>query len=181
MMVKNIWLTSGEIYKVTGSSMKSEGFITHRGKKLTSYSNVLKYLLACCNHCNSVILENQIKDEVNNDDELKMIGEPTDVALKVLYIKSKLSDISFNLNSNVTLVKEFPFNSILKMMSVVVSSSDDNIYTLFVKGAPEKVLDCCQKYAINGENDSIDIYLLSSKLRRKINSVNERFASKGLV
>lgn len=183
MVARYIWIPSIEDYfKVKGSSMSLEGDIIYKRKKVTNFSNKLNYLLICCHFCNQSTFE-----------ESNILGEPTEVALKVLYMKaSKFIPSTFKYGDSKTkTIKEFEFSSKLKMMSIIVSNdnteescniSEDLSYSLFTKGAPERVLDSCRYYAGEDNNDtSFNVLPLSTKFKKKVMKMNDQLASKGLV
>ncbi|MDH3324307.1 MAG: HAD-IC family P-type ATPase [Candidatus Peregrinibacteria bacterium] len=114
-------------------------------KKINSdIKNILKIGVLC----------NNARDEKDS-----ILGEPTEVAL----IKAAKK---FNINKKIlteanTRVKEFPFDSVRKMMSII--REDGKIKTSYVKGAPLFVLNKCTKELINGK-----VKLLTPERKKEI-------------
>ena len=88
------------------------------------------------------VLCNNARDEDDN-----ILGDPTEIAL----IKSakKFGIDKKNMTEKNLRVKEFPFDSVRKMMSIVRVIGKIN--TSYVKGAPEIVLGNCTKEFIGGK------------------------------
>ncbi|MFA5763645.1 MAG: cation-translocating P-type ATPase [archaeon] len=95
-----------------------------------------KRLLEVCQNCNNSFVEGE-----------KTVGDPTEIALKVLALKSKYVN-------EFKKIDELAFNSTRKMMSTLHSTDKQNI--LFVKGAPEEVLKNCTKILQNGKIITFD-------------------------
>lgn len=70
-----------------------------------------------------------------SSDESKLSGDPTELALKIMAIKSGHSD------ENVQRLAVIPFDSAHKYMAILIKEQDSNL--ILVKGAPEKILDRC--------------------------------------
>ena len=105
------------------------------------------------------------------DKQVKIIGDETEIALRSFglkfgYDKNKLS-------SEYKRILELPFDSQRKMMSVVVSQKTKNF--VYTKGAPESLIEKCEKILINGK-----ITPLKNSDKKYILKINDKFASKGL-
>ncbi len=112
------------------------------------------------------ILCNNARDE---GDEI--LGDMTEVALiragkKIGLNKKKLTEKNIK-------VKEFPFDSTRKMMSIV--RKDGSIKTSYVKGAPLFVLNKCTREFINGK-----VRLMSSKRKSELVKVLRDMENRGL-
>ena len=112
------------------------------------------------------VLCNNARDE--KDD---ILGDPTEIAL----IKSAKK---FGVDKKTVVgknprVKEFPFDSIRKMMSIVRVAGKIN--TSYVKGAPGFVLDRCTKEFVGGK-----IQLLTAKRKAELKKVYCEMESGGL-
>lgn len=113
------------------------------------------------------------------------VGEPTEASLKVLVekigypcddfsrtlttldTKARVAAVNSKYESEITRLMTFDFSRDRKMMSVLVRRKDGT-GSLFVKGAPESVLDRCTSVEVNGTTIP-----LSSPLR---NAILERMA-----
>jgi Ca2+-transporting ATPase len=104
--------------------------------KLKSIGIDIKQLLKIGILCNSA-----------RDEKDDILGDPTEVALikvakKFGFNKKKFTELNGK-------VKEFPFDSVRKMMSIVRARG--KIKTSYVKGAPLFVLKRCTKELVNGK------------------------------
>lgn len=97
------------------------------------------------------------------------VGEPTECALVDDAISLGLTD-SIN---GYKRIGEAPFDSMRKMMSVVVENGGHIVQ--FTKGAPDEVLKHCTHYLENGEE-----LPMTEKVREKILAENKRMADKAL-
>ena len=97
------------------------------------------------------------------------VGEPTECALVNDAISLGLAD-SIN---GYKRIGEAPFDSMRKMMSVVVENGGHIVQ--FTKGAPDEVLKHCTHYLENGEEPP-----MTEKVREKILAENKRMADKAL-
>lgn len=97
------------------------------------------------------------------------VGEPTECALVNDAISLGLTD-SIN---GYKRIGEAPFDSMRKMMSVVVENGGHIVQ--FTKGAPDEVLKNCTHYLENGEE-----LPMTEKVREKILAENKRMADKAL-
>ena len=117
------------------------------------------------------ILCNKARYEIDKKGEMYFIGDPTETALIVSAQKVGL-DKKKETEENIK-VKEFPFSSERKMMSVVRKTS--HRYVSYVKGAPERILERCSYQLLNGRKTR-----LNEREREKLMSVYEDMAKKGL-
>lgn len=88
------------------------------------------------------VLCNNARDEKDS-----ILGEPTEVAL--IKAAKKFNISKKNLTEENTRVKEFPFDSVRKMMSII--RANGRIKTSYVKGAPLFILSNCTKEMIGGK------------------------------
>jgi P-type Ca2+ transporter type 2C len=112
------------------------------------------------------LLCNNARDEKDN-----ILGDPTETAL----IKAAKK---FNLNKRLLTeknprVKEFPFDSTRKMMSIVRSSG--KIKTSYVKGAASVVLERCTKELVGNK-----IRLINNKRKKELIKISHGMESSGL-
>lgn len=95
-------------------------------------------------------------------------GNPTESALLQLLINRGDDYSSFKK----PYVKKLPFSSVYKFMVTIVQLDEKN-FRLYIKGAPEKVLNFCSK--IRAENGKIDE---AAKHKQTISEQQEKYASK---
>ncbi len=95
----------------------------------------------------------------------KVSGEPTETALYE-YANERYRGGVYNV------IHEIPFNSVRKMMTVIINDNGIKSYT---KGAPEILIKKCTKICINGQ-----ILPLNSQIKEKIMQINNEMTDKAL-
>jgi len=146
--------TNNVFLDVTGSGYHQEGNVLYNNIKYdTKKLQKLIEISYLCN--NSELIDNGI------------IGDPTEVSLKVLAKKSRLEI------KNYTRVNEIPFSSDKKYMATINKVDNKNI--LYMKGAPEIIIDKCKHIYLEGR-----LKLLSSIDKKKLIETNESFAKESL-
>ena len=116
MTVKEVFM-NGKIYKIDD-------------EKLTE-NNALMKSFVYCNDCNYNFSKENIEEA--------LYGDPTETALIKLYF----NDVNLLKNkvASIDRVFDIPFDSIRKMMSVIVKENGKEI--CYVKGAPERLINKC--------------------------------------
>jgi P-type Ca2+ transporter type 2C len=142
MTLTQIWLPTEEI-RVSGSGYDPKGHFEINGKQIdyndhTDLMLLLKSALIC-NHA-------KVHKE---DDDWKVMGEPTEAALVVAAYKAWLSR-----DESYSSISEFSFNSTRKRMSVIVH--EENMRYAYVKGAPEVILERCEYLYKQGQIHPLD-------------------------
>ena len=119
-------------FSVTGNGYDPKGTI--------SPSQVPESLVHCASLCNDA--------SILYDHHYKCIGEPTEAALLCFVEKTSQSNSTSNgMTNNLAIQSQYTkqitneFTRDRKRMSVYCSTSSNTI--LYVKGAPESILDCC--------------------------------------
>lgn len=135
----------------------TEGRMKVRDFWFLANSNEAKNLaLKICYYCNDAKL-------IEQNGKKKWIGNETDIALKEFAL-GKVKEKG-------KVIKEVPFSSERKMMSVVYETSNEKF--VFSKGAPEVIVSKSSKVLRNGVEE------LNQELKQKILAKNEEYASKG--
>jgi len=129
MTVKRIETVDMSV-EVEGTGYDLKGRILSNGRIIKN--QLLDYIMLCAINCNNA----EFEDDKN--EQFKISGDPTEIALLVLAKKYRE-----NLNKGVRII-EIPFDSHRKYMGVVVKYDQNSI--LFVKGAFEKLIDKCKYY-----------------------------------
>lgn len=163
MTVKEMYL-NGESITVTGDGYDVEGNFLLGNKKLTDeYPNLEKMLLygQLCNNA-----ELQVKKG-----KYMVDGDPTDGALLVAARKIGLNHLS---RDKFHIVKEIPFDSDRKRMSIVVDDDSGQRF-LITKGAPDVLLPRCN-YVLDKHNRRI----LKQQDKDKIERAIDGMANKAL-
>ncbi|MFB6215485.1 MAG: cation-translocating P-type ATPase, partial [Candidatus Aenigmatarchaeota archaeon] len=153
MTVKKIYFDHEEV-EVKGSGTATDGSFRVAGEEIESEQ--LEEILECGLICNNA-------EKAPEDEEKEYYGDPTEVALLVSAAKA-------GVESQAERVRSIPFSSERKRMTVV---TDDK--TAYMKGAPEVVLERCDRILVNGEEQVLD-----EETRQEIKKKNEEFAGKAL-
>ncbi len=119
----------GSLFEVSGTGYEKSGEFIRAGEKVDPKE--LELLLRTGLICNDAEFEDG-----------KLLGDPTEGSLLVSAAKAGLS-------GEFERVKEIPFSSARKMMSVVLR--EDNQFVVYTKGAPEILIEHCQKIVSNGK------------------------------
>ncbi|KAL6590522.1 Ca-transporting ATPase [Neocallimastix californiae] len=161
MSVKNVFTINNEQgkadeYTIGGSTYRPRGDVKKNGSKQENpikYNTALKELSVIASLCNEAkIVYNADHDSFTN------VGEPTEAALTVLVEKlgtdsdnlstvdEKVKSCSFindSIQSQYEKLITFEFSRDRKSMSVLAKSKSTGNKDLFVKGAPEQILERC--------------------------------------
>lgn len=144
----------GAHYMVSGTGYETQGEITlHSGNTRPSE---LELILKAGLLCNNAKLEGKEK-----------MGDPTELALLVSAAKNKVKA------GQAERIKEIPFSSERKMMSVLVKEGDET--AVYSKGAPEMVLPHCTHILKNGK-----VTKLTATDRETILKTTKEMAEKAL-
>jgi P-type Ca2+ transporter type 2C len=127
MTVTHLW-SGGRTWTVTGTGYEPDGQFYSGDQRVTPHSeNALQQLLTFGMLCNHAEL-------VTREENFVVDGDPTEGALLVAGLKAGLSRES--LQKKFTIVKEFPFDSTRKMMSIIVVDQNGKHFSV-TKGAPD--------------------------------------------
>ena len=160
MTVRKIYVYD-KFTDVTGAGYSLEGNVEDpniEGKHLV----LLAKSAALCNDASIEI----------DDDKVKVIGDPTEIAL--LIFAHKIGITKAKIDSESPRVQEISFSSERKMMTTM-HRADYNKFEAFTKGACEVVLNWCSKILIDGKP-----FELSDDIRDIIIAANNEMAAKGL-
>ncbi len=116
--------------------------------------------------CNNATLHKQAEHST-------ITGDPTEAALLVSAVKAGFDDEK--LRALWSRINEVPFDSDRKMMSAVCTNQKTGKTLVFTKGAPERVLNVCNRIMLSGR-----VRPLNSNDRKKILAQNELYAKKAL-
>ncbi|KRQ86619.1 Calcium-transporting ATPase [Caloramator mitchellensis] len=160
MTVRKIYI-SGREYSVSGEGYDLNGVFLYDSVKVNLKSNfAFNKMMECSVLCNNADIEDN-----------KFIGDPTEIALLVLGAKSGY--IKKDLSRFYSKVKENPFDSNRKMMSVIVSKNGKKY--MYLKGAAEAVVNKCKYYLLDNNIVNFD-----NQLRKNILMANDLMAKKAL-
>ncbi|KAK0197253.1 Ca-transporting ATPase [Armillaria mellea] len=166
-------------YTVEGTTFSPYGSVTSvdgKGDPTQLSSDSLQRLAQISSICNdSKIVYHSDKDAYAN------VGEPTEAALKVLFMKSlsslspsdRTSAVNEYFERTIPRLLTFEFSRDRKMMSVLVKLDQGG--ALFAKGAPESILERSTAAQINGKTIPMTPELREALLERTL-----AYGSKGL-
>ncbi|MCF6095959.1 cation-translocating P-type ATPase [Thermovorax subterraneus] len=174
MTVRKIYV-DGETVMVTGSGYRIEGdFITNDGRLLKKTSPSMEKLLRIAVSCNNAELGEQ-KSGIfgfGRPKEMVPAGDPTEVALLVAAAKAGI--FKNDVERTYKRIREIPFDSERKRMSVVVKNQKGELF-LFTKGAVDVILELC-----DGIEESGNVKKMTLSEKRKISRINEDMGREAL-
>lgn len=137
MTVKALY-TADQMISVTGDGYEATGEFLYSQKKNNQVDGIVNQMLLYGALCNNAKLQMKKGQYLVN-------GDPTDGAL---LIASRKKGISLPHTKDFKLIKELPFDSIRKRMSVIVEDEYGERF-LITKGAPDIVIPRCSFYLSN--------------------------------
>ena len=158
--------TDGQVYHVSGTGYSPEGDVRKKDEIVTIEEDENLKILSSI-----AALTNDAKLKVKGGDA-SITGDPTEGAL--LTFAEKAGNGLDNLYKNFDRLEEIPFDSDRKMMTTFHDKIFDGIAS-FTKGAPDVVLERCEKVLIDGKEVDLD-----EKLRKEILEKNSEFARSAL-
>ncbi|MBH5316770.1 calcium-translocating P-type ATPase, SERCA-type [Paenibacillus sp. GSMTC-2017] len=177
MTVTHVWL-SGRQLEVSGEGYDPTGAIYENGKALDLKHDLpLKRLLQVSALCNNAQIAQVEVDEPKRRKskegltEWILKGDPTEGALAVL--AAKLGSSAKSLETLYTRVKEYPFDSERKRMSVLVSHQGGRL--ICTKGAPDLLMEHCAYVLWDGK-----VVPFTATLKRKCAEAGELMAQSAL-
>ncbi|MGE5653515.1 MAG: calcium-transporting P-type ATPase, PMR1-type [Bacillota bacterium] len=175
MTVRRLW-TGGKEFEFTGTGYSPDGEITHRGVPVqaTLEHELLSALkvAALCNNSTMQRKQEQGLKRLAARNSYQVIGDPTEGALLTAAIKGGLWPDQ--IGAIYKRLKEVPFDSTLKQMSVLVQGVKGE-HELLVKGAPDFILDQSTHVLWQGK-----VTPLTTELRAAIAQVMESYGSNAL-
>ena len=159
MTVKSIY-ANGRFFDVEGEGRSIDGGLYLGRKRVNAREEPHLYkMLVIASLCNNAQLRQEVKRNFRRSSYTEIQGNSTESALLICAAKAGLW--KEKLEQSYTKIKEYPFNSARKRMSVVFRK--DGELSLFVKGAPERLLELSSFILENGA-----VKPLSESHRRKI-------------
>jgi len=178
MTVTKVWL-AGRQLEVSGEGFEHTGDIFEDGKAIdVKHDTALKRLLQISALCNNAQIVKNEKPETKRNrkskeqqDEWLLKGDPTEGALAVL--SAKLGSSAKSLEMLYKRIKEFPFDSERKRMSVIVTHQGGKL--ICTKGAPDMLMEQCSYVLWEGK-----VVPFTATLKRKCAESGEAMASSAL-
>lgn len=184
MTVQKIY-TDDQLVQVTGKGYQPKGDFFWEEQRVKSDQGSLALLLKTAALCNNASLKKagfslsslwrkkraafQGKRETG---DWEVLGDPTEGALLVAAAKANYwRDV---LEKSQPRIAEIPFDSDRKRMSVICRGEDNYNY-VYVKGAPDIIIDYCERIILNGQELELDF-----SMKERIRQMNEEMASQAL-
>lgn len=165
MTVTHIW-SGGRTWQLSGTGYQPKGeFFANEQKVLVKDNKSLQQILTFGMLCNTANI-------YEKDDDYILDGDPTEGALVVAAMKAGLSREA--LSKQFKIIDEFPFDSIRKMMSVIIEDKNGKRFVI-TKGAPDILLQKLD-FVLWDEKQ----HYISSKYETKINEAIDNLASQAL-
>ncbi len=165
MTVRMLW-SGGRAFEVSGEGYQPEGELKADRKVVEELPQSLERLLQIGVLCNNAKLKER-------EGRWTVEGNPSEGALLAVAIKADL-DIE-GLQRDMPRLAELPFSSESKYMATLHPGQGGSGRVVYIKGAPERILNFCSHVSQDGKPVK-----LSEDLRREIVRVNEEFASNAL-
>ncbi|GAB7020921.1 cation-translocating P-type ATPase [Halostagnicola bangensis] len=173
MTVQRI-VANRETYTVTGTGYDTDGEFLQDDEPVDT-DRVAK-VLHCGMLCNNVDIGIRERDgsttDESADQERTYLGDPTEIALFVAAQKAGFDHR--DLTGRYPRIGEVEFTSARKRMTTVHETPDSGTVA-YMKGAPETVLNHCNRELVDGETVS-----LTDEQRTEIETQNEGFAADAL-
>ncbi len=150
----------GQKIHVTGAGYDPQGEFLFDARKEPRELSLLLRIGVFCNNARLV----------SENAKYTVLGDPTEGALLVLAKKGNTER-----TSNYQLLRELPFDSERKMMSVVVLDKNNKRCEAYVKGAPEKILRACNRIIEKGR-----VRVMTTREKERILQVNTEYARHAL-
>ncbi|KAI8084183.1 uncharacterized protein B0P05DRAFT_466593 [Gilbertella persicaria] len=175
MVLTRFWRPDTGFYSVSGLGFNIEGDVCSEEtqEKMTqdTMNFGLRQLVQTAALCNM----SQVRQD-HETNEWYGLGDPTEVALQVFAHKLYMSKPALT-EKGWKLKTEFPFDSSIKRMSVLCES-DDGSTMAFLKGATERVLNCCTGIQLSSQD--VVKPMTTSELEELVLPKVENLAENGL-
>lgn len=166
MTVTNIF-TIGNEFEVSGGGYSPDGNINLNGEKIEAKDNrTLATMLAIAASANDAEI-------VKENNQYRCLGDPTEGALITMAYKAGI-DVD-NLHNDIPRIDEIPFDSNRKMMTTFNKNFFDDGIVSFTKGAPDIVINRCNRVLIDGK-----VQDFTKELKKNVLNKNTEFAKKAL-
>ncbi|OLO40834.1 ATPase [Alkalihalophilus pseudofirmus] len=155
MTVTHLWI-GGKTWHVTGTGYEPTGDFLANGEKVNIQSErALQQMLAFGYLCNNAkVNEKPVNEGLLKKKKTEYIldGDPTEGALVVAAMKAGVS--STGLKKQFTILKEFPFESTRKMMTIIVQDKNGKRFAI-TKGAPDVILANSKNIFVNSREEEM--------------------------
>jgi len=162
MVVREIHISDNTSAVISGTGVEPFGEVKYpmdeKDGPVVQTDNVPRTLArfaTCAALCNMSRLQ-FVKEDDDGDEAPGWhgVGDGTEVALQVFAHKLQMGKNA--LLGRYTMISEFPFDSEIKKMSVVVKDNEKDCYKIFCKGAVEQIIKCCEFALPANRNDDAE-------------------------
>ncbi|MCH3922069.1 cation-translocating P-type ATPase [Limosilactobacillus sp.] len=169
MTVQHLW-TPERDYTVTGEGYDAHGSIMAGPTDQTYRDNEsLKELLLGGGFADDARIVAPTKDHPR----YQILGDPTEACLEVV---ARKGGVAVEKEQAATpRIKELPFDSERKMMTVILKDKGTHRFDVYTKGAPNCVIEKCTTYLNQGK-----IVPLTAELKKQVMGANDGYAKHGL-
>lgn len=175
MTVTHLWVDNKQI-EITGNGYEPTGKFCYQGKAFNPLTSpAIMRMMEIAVLCNNALLQcQQVKEGLlkRKQTAWRIDGDPTEGALLVLGAKAGYE--ADRLKNDWKRLKEYPFDSERKMMSVWVENRRGQQF-LFSKGAPDVLLARCSHVLYEGK-----VIPLTPRWKAAISAQVEQLAAKAL-
>ncbi|KAA8634917.1 hypothetical protein SMACR_07599 [Sordaria macrospora] len=168
-------------FKSTNPEKSSTGSVAPPTDLLSTSQTRLQDFLSVCSLANLATVFAKDSQETPGTQEWHARGDPTEIAIQVFASRFDFNRLRLVSGSSPSWleVAEFPFDSDVKRMSVVMKNNSTNEHWAFTKGAVERVIGACVDYYDSDSPDGQPKPVTDS-FRSEILKNMESFASLGL-
>lgn len=156
--------TSNKIIHITGNGYNPEGDFLIDGNTIDPFSigdlETLSIMAA---------LVNDASIQLDQDDNYKVIGDPTEGSL--ISFSQKTGIYKEDINKEFPRIGEIPFDSHRKMMTSFHENFLPDKVIAFTKGAPDIILDRCSKISTEGQ-----VLKFTDERKKEVLKINSEFS-----
>jgi Ca2+-transporting ATPase len=168
MTVTAVYLPGGRELAVTGAGYVPDGrFLDHKREVAAEADEALQALFEAAALCNDA----QLVGPDASDPRWRAIGDPTEAALLTLAVKAGV--VLSSLRARLPRRAELPFDPAAQMMATQHEGKDEAC--IFLKGAPEVVLDFCVTARQGSQDEPLD-----EETRKEARAAADRMAVRAL-
>ncbi|MDR2240262.1 MAG: cation-transporting P-type ATPase [Zoogloeaceae bacterium] len=154
-------ITANAVFEVSGAGYAPQGALRADGVEVSAQANTkaqpdLAEAMRAAALCNDASLR-------QHGEEWQIEGDPTEGALVVLAVKAGIDPPA--LRAALPRVDTLPFESERRLMATLHHEKDNGI--LYVKGAPERILEMCATQGSKGSEGSADVRALDADYWRR--------------
>lgn len=140
MVLTRFWRPEAGFFKVSGRGFDIIGDIEQESNQIVVAKEKIGEGLSELVHSAALCNMSEVRQNHETQDWYGM-GDPTEIALQVFAHKLNMGKPSL-ISSGWKLISEYPFDSTVKRMSVIIESNQGE-KIVYLKGATERVLECC--------------------------------------